>query len=1514
MRGSHAGQRTGARHVSIPPSGGPSWFHTAALLVLCAVMGAGASAQTCLLLNDGFESGHQDWTEQTDSLGTEAIITQDTTAASSGDWLSIFRGGADVGIDDGFLSQTVNAVWSGIDQTLIHPGIVVPTGGAGLSLRQSLPLPAAIPGASVHLDYNGPVAFSGANVVAFDLSVLSGGDAGDTLSLLIGGTAVFTVGGNGVVQLGPAGPVFGATYTTVTLPVVASGDQTVSFECAQNVGASVFYVDNVKVDGMPLGMPGGFEETPSVWTATPAVAQVIVAEHASEGTHAAKFGSSLSLGFHLKIFPLGTGSSSLQFLLNGAVQVEIFDNDLYYTGYRLVSIPLRRALAGTSPAVELRLQGSGAGVFYVDDFSLDTPVGSIAFPGGCDGLDCASSNWVESSANSIIVDTPEARSAPKAARFGGFPLTLECSLNVVRASGNGLDTMRVILGGDEIFSVDSNGSVSSAYLTGQSGGPYSLLVFDLTALGLAGSVDLEVRSHIEGDSIFRLDDFCLRGITDCLTGNAIVNGNFEGGPAPWTQIPAAPALIVPEPDGTLGKGNVASFGSDPVATFSFWLKIAGAGLATDSLTATLDNTTTLFRVQGDGTDSGGATVDYTQGYVQVQVTRPLVDFLGSHTLRFDASVHRSIGATVFLVDDIRLFFRDLNSGTESDFVLNGSFETGATPESNWNTSSAQVIVTEGGSNGAAHSATHMARFSAGVPTTEKSTLAQEVLHVPPFRALTFDLRIAQQNPDIGAGIANTDVLRVSVTSESTTTELQTILASDATYAKAAYTSVSIPLMSATSIWNDFGAHDTTVTFASDIANGAATSQFYLDNVCLKSAGGYANLSWNTCDVTPSAVNSNALRVVQHSAANQFSISANVTGLFGNVPIRLIVQPQLSSATDFSDVPAAFVVDTTSTGDLVTATFPLPALPFVAAPSGTVCTDGLATVHLLLLGPTDSAEVGFEGLAGGNQFILDTVQPAFRAAVSPLASGYISTTNDTIAAASGQAFPLGWPGVLILPASQVPLLGASTSEGAQVFFNTKSNPLGFGVHLEFQDVPPSDLSGNVYGTVIVGGFVPPVSNVAGVGADPSLPANFSTAMWDDITLSPVTSLSLNGGADLMSADWAVSNVPLQPVYVEASGKIFVSDLAGNTASTPNALHTWWMREAAAAFTGASQSVSSTPTFVWDLVRPGSAPTNAAPCAPVAQFRLWIADDQSSPSTSQYTALTDWSSWTSEKSIDRDKYPDLNTIINQYPDTHLMITVAGADEAGNVQDTSAAGDVIASPALCPVSYRLWKTSGSALALETTIRAQLWYNLLDTVPEPETNGVPHNTSVPGDLRGVRRCSLDELNFGSSTRVPLTPLEPCLQRVEAQFTVNPGANAPSIPGGWKVCWQLHEDNRLVAQGVKAYANLGNSLPEAVITIPSDLIDDPTLVVADFLNKSPRNCGCTGDRLGDDGAADANQSCDGQKHRRREVLYRFTARTVATDCQGTQPEDVTPATFSFSVYTTEAFKDEQPVKVFTRE
>jgi hypothetical protein len=567
-------------------------------------------------------------------------------------------------------------------------------------------------------------------------------------------------------------------------------------------------------------------------------------------------------------------------------------------------------------------------------------------------------------------------------------------------------------------------------------------------------------------------------------------------------------------------------------------------------------------------------------------------------------------------------------------------------------------------------------------------------------------------------------------------------------------------------------------------------------------------------------------------------------------------------------------------------------------------DGLATILIELDDTLYGIGFETENVSGNAQansrFIIDTIEPVI-GEINLSAANLITSSNDTsVAPVSTTEYPAQWaPQYGSVPASYGTI--DDRYRDPQAFFNlpiSATNGLDFSVEVPFIDLPPSSPDFTV--NVTTAGFDPTYGN-AGLavdvlfGTDDNAAQPDGTARWlgprAEIELGAATATAgavLSQGNAAAAFQWSVNDVinVLGPNGWRIQSRIVARDRAGNQATSARPLILWWLTDARAQITSAPNGPVTAPTIVWNLAR-NVSPQNSEACSPIARFKLWSTSDLSP--LPDWTELTGWSDWTARPAISASTrlYADsplrLGDVLANVPvGTRIGISIMGADEAGNIEGSPNAGvysatefneaDLFSGE---PLSFVSWETGEAPSTLDTRAQARFWHNRTDNnrlrTIEPET----------------------EVDFGSNPRIPLPadPEDPI--RVEASFEVD-------ISNGGGFLWELYEDGRLAASGIK-------ETPEGTgtVQIPQDL-QSPSggltiNVLANFLNAA-----CIGlsnpDRLGDDGCADGT-------FRRRDVNYTFVARAYAPGSN----EDPTPATINFTVYIDQPGDDDQPVKESSR-
>ncbi len=687
--------------------------------------------------------------------------------------------------------------------------------------------------------------------------------------------------------------------------------------------------------------------------------------------------------------------------------------------------------------------------------------------------------------------------------------------------------------------------------------------------------------------------------------------------------------------------------------------------------------------------------------------------------------------------------------------------------------------------------------------------------------------------------------------------------------------------------------------------------------------------WVDCVVTPAPVGLNRPFTVELF----FSHTTDVT--------EILVKPQLVGLTNPSNIDPALLLapqEIENFGIYARATFNVPDTFVSFGGNDPIPVDGTARVYVRAEGTwwglgTANVDVTDQPALDGSQFIIDTTPPRMELAFLRARGNDLLLVNNTgpaPATTTGAVFPGDWaPGTMSVPSSNGTLDGDTGN--AQVFLNSYE-PLDISIQLQFIDEAPPDADGEPYAGITPGGFVDetlaPLTSAAATGIADPLFIGYDrpgTAFWTGSVANVDTALNYAPGAAVTTTQGSVSQTQLQAQWQLANLAYYdgwrvtagfgVTDLAGNQFVTPGELDIWWMANAFAELTsGPSGGGVVDPIFRWQLQRL-VAPQNAYPCYPLVQFRVWAAN----AAGTGWDAVSQWSDWLADPLIDRNTPvlggQRLGILLSDgaLKGADLMLTVRGADEAGNVQPVQTALDNIFDIAdldsgAGPPQAWVWENAGEQRALETEAQVEFWHNrVLSAASAPEMWGIDP----------------DERTFGSSPRVPLPPLdEVCGKRVEGRFTFT--ANLPDdlgSPGDAIIVWSLFEEGRRVAYGTIAQLD---ATFKGVIQIPQDLLlpgatpyDVNVTEMYPFLNLPPEECAVSRtDRLGDEG--DPQDASGRPLRRQRDVEYLLVGyaqeSAAATGFAYPPAKDSTPVSIRFTVTTgKDVGGEEQPIKVFSR-
>ncbi len=1100
---------------------------------------------------------------------------------------------------------------------------------------------------------------------------------------------------------------------------------------------------------------------------------------------------------------------------------------------------------------------------------------------------------------------------------------------------------------------------------------------------------VEFISRSAGGTVFYVDDVCYATRGNCPLLNNVQNGNFDGPDlSMWQSLPAGSLIIGPHgPGRVVSAPNSARFSGDSVQ-LTFQVKILREN-AEDYLTANLAGDE-LIRIQGDGTIAchpdprvtcSPISADLTE-CTQMTVIIPGVWAMGDKEIEFTAHTTRGPEGAIFLLDDVTLDTVS-GAGVVEDFE-NGDFEDEPLGEG-WNEFPAdlpvRIIVDDPDED--ACGTTRFARFGGKAQSYGGGDLSQAVDVRFPV-GLSFYLKVTAAPLDSEDFAFYFNGVKQWSFSENATLDPDEAANEGMTlFVVGEYNRVDVPLV--TTITEP---SNVTVRFTAALASRFDGTEFHLDDVCLNDGGSGGYIA----AITGVRVDPVIFRPPDGpyvGVGRTFNVEVDFAGAITGVP-QLALRPQwLQNTTLFPDVFIATDTDLLPPRTL-RAQFTTPG-PF--DPIGGLCLDGLASVHIILgdrrYGQWPSVDVfSSNAVRRAAQFVIDTVPPVLDVGLAgslwtanSRAADYLFETVTPVTDVFGAPpdrgpYVPGWPGVGRWPSSAGALESAGVLRGPQVFFNTSINPnlpdpLQFTVAIPFVDPMPVGPDGMAYPVMRAGfwantlapvtaagvwrypdtaDYYPAGSTNAALGQYAGLPYPPGTGSWvrepggNAPDFGPIVGAVFPwyDGGIRAQAQWMLADVPWPggrswhlPTFFE------MADLAGNVVRTRD-FSFWWQYLPQAVFTsGPEGTLTADPVFSWTLDRAGAeVPLDAFPCEPIAQFRVWRAVNPQSPEGTSWEALTNWSPWTKSPTIDRsspvyDRYNRQTTLDevlrNQLRGGDLlMITIAGADEAGNVQPIAvAAGDTLPnrfwldSDPYYRLDSRTWYVPDSLVRLDTSVQARFWYN-----------------RRPAPPLELLRIDPGERDFGASTRIPIVPAENCDERIEAEFTIAMEYAGDLDPRQLLAWWELYEDNRKVAEGLTWYREGSNvvklRIPHDILMLGGQLYtarenEEGYLTGlreggADFLNQSPARCGCVPDRLGDDGAVyGVDPSCPGdapdQRFRRRDVHYLFNVRAAYYD----RPDifnpnvvplyaDQTPASVQFTVFVPGDLRDEQPIKVYTRE
>lgn len=555
---------------------------------------------------------------------------------------------------------------------------------------------------------------------------------------------------------------------------------------------------------------------------------------------------------------------------------------------------------------------------------------------------------------------------------------------------------------------------------------------------------------------------------------------------------------------------------------------------------------------------------------------------------------------------------------------------------------------------------------------------------------------------------------------------------------------------------------------------------------------------------------------------------------------------------------------------------------------------------------------------GRHLLIDTIAPTYNPALLPAAANvFVTASNDTYTpvltvAHPYPALPGGWPPTTVsAPIDNglvVPFVASDPTTyngpGAQVFFNVGSisnflTPENLDItvtaQLTDQVVVDAATGAPITGLDAWTGFTSrqpsafPVSgttdsvftgpaqwhflagqsliasaNAAGVyratGANPGFTGGLPGIFLDDnLSLREDWTFS-EGNPAVPGLSWFKARDQLFHV----STKFLGVDRAGNRAEpnqTPNPIQIWWFLRAQTRITPNRENQTvEFPDFQWQLDRPVADPATGAP-EPLYTYRLYYSPNYNGP----YAPVPDlnggnWAPWST---IQRLNYSDLvaaNVVGNPtYAGAWLMLIVAGADEAGNIEawpgtTTPATNDDVldinAPRQFNPPSGLNWQRFkiGTSTAPDTVIAAQYW----------------HNAQAYDAIVGA-----NERDFGSQSLIPV-PQDPT-NRVEARFTITMQTERMGSFTNARILWQLIRDGQEGVAPTVINMTTGNTVQ---LVLPLDV---PTYFGANYRLEDPALRGAPGVEP-------------------RPVTYVFRAWSLVQDASGATVPDPTPATVTFTI------------------
>lgn len=478
------------------------------------------------------------------------------------------------------------------------------------------------------------------------------------------------------------------------------------------------------------------------------------------------------------------------------------------------------------------------------------------------------------------------------------------------------------------------------------------------------------------------------------------------------------------------------------------------------------------------------------------------------------------------------------------------------------------------------------------------------------------------------------------------------------------------------------------------------------------------------------------------------------------------------------------------------------------------------------------------------------------------------------------------------------------------------------------------------------------------------SGLGTAVWTNAAFDGAPALqqpigktvSSSGLGTTSSVQWRIQfNGPstLFPNVVKWDAEIVITDRAGNETVIPTDFSPrfWWMPPGSTFASVGEDTDALNPQFSWSLgMTPGSNASNldlpSDSCITQAELLTCFATTPTDPNFSGWdSGGIGWTDPTTVRSVDSNTRMGAN---GEFSLGELFAANLGLPAAVMVRVTDPAGNPQEILGMGPGSLTATTSNVSQMANDFDeiagiylIPARVAEGALDTIASARFF---LNRTDRSDESRLWSIDPDETTFGVGPNVPLTPIDACGQRLEAEITVD--VSVPdNLPGEVDasqvdVEFEVYEEGRFVAAGTLSRRGNDPSAPMKLF-IPADLLEgrgnpttaagnsrsDPATGVlveqestdfpdpAAFLNFPPPPCESSsnlhisnnpdqyGDRLGDDGDPASRDLITGdvvKPYRTRAVAYTVVLRarsgTLASGTTDAARFDTTPATIHFYV------------------